>query len=111
MKLIRDEFRGGHRYWFYCPGCRGAHAYTVGCAAVKANWSFDPATLSFTPSLRCYTSDPETGRGDVTRCHLHVTNGRIEFCGDCPHDHNGKTVDLPEFPESYGLPEPYEVVA
>lgn len=63
--------------------------------------------LSFT--LRCYYTHPET-RAEVTTCHLHIKNGKIEFCGDCPHDRNGQTVDLPDFPEGYSLPEPNEVI-
>ena len=77
MKLIRHEFRGGHRYWFYCPGCRHAHSYTVGCAGLaNQNWSFDADKLSFTPSLRVYYTHPET-KADITTCHLHVTGGKI----------------------------------
>lgn len=30
----------------------------------------------------------------TTRCHLFVTNGQIIYCGDCPHDLAGKTVDM-----------------
>ena len=110
MKLVRSLFKGGHQYWFYCPGCKHAHCYTVGCEGVHANWSFDPNGPSFRPSLRIYTSDPETGRGDVTRCHLHVTAGKIEFCNDCPHELSGQTVNLPDFPDAYGLPEPNEII-
>ena len=110
MKLVKHAHKNGHIYYFYCPGCGHAHSYTVGCEGVHANWTFHPEGPSFTPSLRVYTNDPKSGRGDVAHCHLHVTNGQIAFCNDCPHQLNGKTVDLPDFTEGYGLQEPYEVV-
>lgn len=109
MKLIREAFRGGHRYWFYCPGCEAAMCYYVGCGIQGSNWSFDPVLMSFTPSLREFYTHPET-KVEVTTCHLFIKNGKIEFCGDCPHALNGQTVDLPDFPEGYGLPEPHEVI-
>ena len=33
-----------------------------------------------------------------TVCHSFVTDGRIQFLGDCTHSLAGQTVDLPEFP-------------
>ena len=109
MKLVRDDFRGGQRYFFFCPGCQHAHSYTVNSGIQGQNWSFDAATLSFTPSLLIYTKHPETKQRQ-TLCHLFIKNGKIEFCGDCEHKLSGQTVDLPDFPDDYGLPEPYEVV-
>lgn len=111
MKLIRQKFKGGHQYWFYCPACHHAHSFTVGCEGVHANWTYDPATVTFSPSLRVYTADRHTGRGDVTHCHLFVKGGWIEFCADCPHPLANTKQDLPEFPEGYGLTGPYEIVA
>lgn len=29
-------------------------------------------------------------------CHSYVTNGRIQYLGDCTHELAGQTVDLPE---------------
>lgn len=84
--------------------------FLVGVSGLKnQSWSFDRDKITFSPSLRSYYTHPET-KAEITTCHLHVENGKIKFCGDCPHDHNNKTVDLPDFPEGYGLPEPHEVV-
>lgn len=32
------------------------------------------------------------------RCHTFVTDGRIQFLGDCTHALAGQTVDLPDVP-------------
>lgn len=32
-------------------------------------------------------------------CHSFVTDGRIEFLGDCTHLLRGSTVDLPDYPK------------
>jgi hypothetical protein len=34
-----------------------------------------------------------------TVCHSFVTDGRIQFLGDCTHALSGQTVDLPEWPK------------
>jgi hypothetical protein len=34
-----------------------------------------------------------------TVCHSFVTDGRIQFLGDCTHKLVGQTVDLPDFEE------------
>ena len=31
-------------------------------------------------------------------CHHFVTEGKIQFCGDCTHALRGQTVELPDFP-------------
>ena len=31
-------------------------------------------------------------------CHTFVTDGRIQFLGDCTHALAGQTVDLPDWP-------------
>ena len=36
-----------------------------------------------------------------TVCHSFVTDGRIQFLGDCTHALAGQTVDLPDWPEAY----------
>lgn len=109
MKIIKCDHKGGHLYYFYCPGCGHAHGYTVECGIPNQNWYFDQSKVSFTPSLRVYVTDPESKK-ETTLCHLFITDGKILFCGDCPHKLNGQTVALPDFPEGYGFLEPYEVV-
>jgi hypothetical protein len=108
VKLVRHAHKGGHVYYLFCPGCGHAHGYDVGVQD-RPNWSFDPEGPTFHPSLKVFVTDPET-RKETTLCHLFVKGGRIEFCGDSPHRFAGQTVDLPEFPENYGIPEPFEII-
>lgn len=75
------------QYWFYCPGCKGSHAFTV------PPWKFvngDFEKPTFRPSLLCNKSDPKT------RCHLKLVNGVLQFCGDCHHALKSTDVELPE---------------
>lgn len=85
-------------FHFYCPGCKHHHTYTI-----KDNgegWSFNGSieSPSFTPSLlnRSFIKNPDTGVYDVEkdRCHLFVTDGMIQFLGDCAHELAGQTVEL-----------------
>jgi hypothetical protein len=86
------------RVFFYCPGCKHGHSYIV--PRWQFNGDFDKPT--FSPSLLNFITH-EDGRRE-TICHLFVRDGKIEFCSDCPHELAGQTVDLPDFPEGYGLP-------
>jgi len=93
MKLFKNEpdQKGQTQYWFHCPGCNGSHAYHV------PRWSFNGNMESptFSPSLLC---NPDH---NPTRCHLFITNGFIQYCGDCHHDLKGKTVPMVEW-EGFG---------
>jgi len=76
----------GVQYWFWCPGCKNAHAFTV------PPWSFngDVENPTFHPSLLCNQHHPQS------RCHSVVTDGKIHFCPDCHHELAGKTVEMGE---------------
>jgi hypothetical protein len=91
--LIKCDFEGGGSHlYFWCPGCKGFNFYNVGKPNSGGhNWDFngDFEKPTFTPSLR-YVGGP-TG----SLCHLFVTAGKIAYCTDCPHEYNGKTIDLP----------------
>lgn len=105
-------------YSFYCPGCKHNHIYYVNQSQPHINWNFngDLEFPTFTPSLKntaAYTKyrDYDIENPDGTKsprpdevCHLYVTNGVIEYCGDCTHELAGQKVpmhDLPEEPD-YG---------
>ncbi len=79
------EYEGGKQLWFYCPGCKCSHAFTL------PNWTWNGSLEkpTFSPSLLCNGHDPSS------RCHSFVKDGRIQFLEDCHHHLAGKTVDVP----------------
>lgn len=101
-KLRRLE---GGRALFWCPGCDEAHQ-------VGPSWAFngDGDKPTFSPSILVtgpsrFLNDEEHaivmagGKVELPqmRCHSFITDGRIQFLGDCTHELAGKTVDLPDF--------------
>jgi hypothetical protein len=94
----------------YCPGCKGPHAIYVEQAhpSTGARWTFDgnQEEPTFGPSILCYTTAgkwegkawvPHGPR--ITTCHYFIRAGKIDFCGDSPHEFAGKTVPLPDLPD------------
>lgn len=74
-------------YVFHCPGCERGHGYHV----PFWNWNGSMDAPTFTPSLMCNRDDP------ATRCHLNVTDGKIQFHADCHHALAGQLVDMPDW--------------
>ena len=95
---------------FWCPGCDEAHQVRVDPAHGSA-WGFngDGDAPTFTPSVlvrgKRRITDDEHARimaGEKielpeTTCHSFVTDGSIQFLGDCTHALAGQTVPLPNF--------------
>ncbi len=99
---------------FHCPGCDEIHTVHVGQGS-GPRWGYNgnPERPTFTPSiLTRFTKITENGEqqyrdyidGKIPAqtldhidmvCHSFVTDGRIQFLGDCTHVLAGKTVDLP----------------
>lgn len=108
MRLAHPSATDPHYAWFHCPGCDGKHAVSTNPAGGwKWNGDSDKPTLS--PSVLVRGTKPMTDeehaaamRGEgcptpvPTVCHSFVTDGRIQFLGDCTHALAGQTVDLPE---------------
>ena len=87
---------------FNCPGCDGAHCIPVD-GPHKWGWNGSIETPTFTPSILVrYPANPNAieefkeWRSERI-CHSFVTDGRIQFLGDCTHALAGQTVDLPEW--------------
>lgn len=84
---------GGH-YLHWCPGCDSYHVIYVDKRnpVTGAQWTFNGNVNkpSFTPSINI-----------VGQCHYFITDGRIQFCGDCKHDLKEQTVDLPPLPDHW----------
>lgn len=66
----------------------------------KDRWGFngDYDCPTFTPSLNTWWGGEGSGI-PLHRCHSFITDGKIQFLGDCTHELVGQTVDLPELEE------------
>lgn len=86
----------GNAVAFWCPGCDGVHQVTV--APHPHPWGFngDGDKPTFTPSVFVNAPGQHHNPGRPS-CHSFVTDGRIQFLGDCTHSLAGQTVDLPDF--------------
>jgi hypothetical protein len=98
---------------FRCPGCKTGHQVRVD-PAFGSVWGYNgnPDAPTFTPSILVrghkYTYGPDgewdgwakdaDGKPIPSVCHSFVTDGRIQFLGDCTHALAGQTVPLPEMP-------------
>jgi hypothetical protein len=103
-------------YYIWCVGCKHVHFFPTSLkyyeqserlqkAERKPVWNFS-GTLdkpTFSPSLREYYWRPPEGT-EVTICHIIVTDGRVQFCPDCPHALANQTLELELIPDNYGLP-------
>lgn len=122
--ILRNSQDGGLH--FYCPGCKHAHGIRVGEGhGPRWGWNGNAEKPTFTPSVlvRGIREDMDAvtqaaydalGPGEIrgalddprfqSVCHSFVTDGRIQFLGDCTHALAGQTVDLPAWPGGYGAP-------
>lgn len=92
-KILRSA--EGGRLLFWCPGCDGAHQVAVGDGP-GPRWGYNenPEAPTFTPSVFVNPPGPYHNPG-AEICHSFVTDGRIQFLGDCSHALAGQTVDIP----------------
>lgn len=73
--------------WFHCPGCECDHEIHI----PQWNWNGSMEEPTFSPSLLCNRDYLDS------RCHSTITNGKIQFLGDCWHKLKGQTVDIPDW--------------
>lgn len=111
-KLLR-EAEGG-RLLFLCPGCDTLHFIQHG-PGPGPRWdyngnadrpTFKPSVLVTWDQWEPPATSPEIAEkirlGEIQQvkvqkvCHSFVTDGRIQFLGDCTHALAGQTVDLPD---------------
>ena len=106
-KLRKAE---GGAILFRCPGCNSAHHVKVGDGP-GPRWGFNGSgdAPTFTPSVLVRgTAQITDEQRDIIMaggrvepapfvCHSYVTDGRIQFLGDCTHALAGHTVDLPDW--------------
>lgn len=86
------EYEGQIVYAFRCKGCKDrVHAVRLeGPHAWTWNGSLDKPTIQ--PSIKTWSKND----GSDT-CHSFVTDGKIQYLGDCFHELKGQTVELPEW--------------
>jgi len=108
---------------FRCPGCGEPHMVTVGDGTgPRWGWNGSGDAPTFTPSILVRGVRINGGDAEIERildsyklpeereamladkristvCHSFVTDGRIQYLGDCTHALAGQTVDLPDWKE------------
>jgi len=85
-----------HGWAIHCPGCDDVHVF-------DGRWTFngDVDKPTFRASLIVHPVNDPDGTVVQPRCHSFVTDGRIEFLGDCTHALVGKTFDLPAWRDKH----------
>lgn len=107
-------------YVFFCPGCKYRHeVHVYEPRSNGAQWGFngDLNNPTFTPSIHIttglYAGATLVDESDTIKypegkewndflkesssvCHSFVTDGYIEFLGDCTHELKGQKVEIPE---------------
>ena len=79
-------------FLFFCPGCRCGHHFRV------PPWTFngDMEKPTIVGSVLVYPHKSHPPFKDTVRCHSFITDGKIQFLGDCEHELKNQTVDLPD---------------
>ena len=96
-KMVKSDYGDMARFSFYCPACDEMHTFQTGKQQDNgACWNITGTEdkPSFSPSLLMYAG----AKVRATRCHLFVTDGKIHYCDDCPHEYAGKTIEMLDFP-------------
>jgi len=86
--LLRNLGSGMFAFW--CPGCECYHS-------IRDTWSIveDEAGLTIRPSVLTTCENYFTGVDYKNlRCHLFITNSKIEYLNDCDHKLSGITVEM-----------------
>ena len=102
-KLFMRRFEGADGaisgWVFWCPACDSVHAYYLKNEPGKPTWtwngSMDKPTFRASLLLQWNYGPQQEPR----RCHLHITDGVIEYCTDCLHPMAGQRVPLPPLPD------------
>ncbi len=90
---LQPNEHGGESVWIFCPGCNSYHSTII--TATEAGlpmwtWNQNTELPTIKPSILV------TWGGNGRICHSFVTDGKIQFLGDCSHSLKNQTVDLPE---------------
>lgn len=100
-KILRETADNGLMFW--CPGCDGAHQIQHGTGTgPRWTWNGNAERPTFQPSILVrfdHWVPPRAAHQTKVEevCHSFVTDGRIQFLGDCTHALAGQTVDIPDW--------------
>lgn len=90
----------GSHLIFWCPGCDMPHMIGFGEGdGPRWSWNGNAERPTFQPSVLVRRNYGEDQHSEV--CHSFVTDGQIQFLGDCTHALAGQTVPLPAWPSRF----------
>src|SRR5579859_3656578 len=107
MGKIRSIQQGSlYDFVFFCEGCGCAHGIRSQNWVqpekisdedrqwIDGRWNFngDVEKPTISPSIHVWTKDDKGNR--ITKCHSFVTDGKIQYLGDCQHTLANQTIDL-----------------
>lgn len=108
-KLRRARSKDQLQLMHWCPGCQQPHGIRIEGGPPVWTFNGDFTSPTFQPSIRCFTTHhtddddkPLPTPIQETLCHYFITDGKIIFCSDSPHQFSGQTVDLPDWPYAPG---------
>lgn len=111
----QNDGEAGYTYW--CQGCDQLHQVTTEGGQPNREWGFngDLERPTFTPSvltqydrweppvtpenLAQWREKPWPQERKHHVCHTFITDGQVQFLGDCTHALAGKTEPLPDLPD------------
>lgn len=118
LRKVDHQPGDGHAdYIFWCPACKCGHGVwiTGPNSVTHATWTWNGSMdkPTFQPSLKItrnmwdppvtpenreeYKKNPWPQTQKEHICHVVVTDGRLNFCGDCTHELAGKSVPMEDF--------------
>lgn len=90
-EILKSDGVTHHGWIWFCPGCNHYHE-------CDERWTFngnkDAPTFGAHPGQTCSVLVISSWKGVETRCHSHVTDGRIAYAPDSTHSLTGQTVDM-----------------
>lgn len=113
-KIVKDQEGRFYGVAIDCPGCLFPDTGTKLRHTLQTDWvpegmertrharpdlwqfNGDLERPTFSPSLLCQSNRWDGQRAVPHTCHSFITDGRIQFLGDCTHALAGQTVDLLE---------------
>lgn len=81
--------------------CKACHQHFIQTPRWSFNGDMEKPTFSPSVSETCNAEDHPSYRKEAatSRCHFTITNGMIQYHGDCTHDLKGQTLPLEAWTE------------